>query len=91
MATFDWRDTQQHGFIAQEISTVIPDAVIGISPEYERMQNSLTMHAGGTEMLRVAKDGFYVRGQKVPADDKEAETVYNAFKAFLTWAELNRR
>ena len=53
--------------------------------------NSLTMFAGGSEMIRVAPDGFYVRGQKIPADDKEAETVYNAFKQFLVWAELNRR
>ena len=66
-------------------------ATIGISPEFESYQNSLTMMAGGAEMLRVAKDGFYVRGKKVPVDDKEAETVYNAFKQFLTWAELNRR
>ena len=64
---------------------------IAISTEYERMQNSLTMTAGGTEMLGVAKDGFYVRGERVPADAKEAETVYNAFKQFLVWAELNRR
>ena len=53
--------------------------------------NNITMQAGGTEMLRVAPDGFYVRGVKVPADAKEAETVYNAFKQFLVWAELNRR
>ncbi len=53
--------------------------------------NSLTMHAGGTEMIRVAPDGFYVRGEKIPVDDQEALTVYNAFKQFLTWAELNRR
>jgi hypothetical protein len=42
-------------------------------------------------MLKIGPDGFWVRGVKVPADDKEAETVYNAFKQFLTWAELNRR
>jgi hypothetical protein len=54
-------------------------------------QDSLTMIAGGTEMLRVAQDGFYVRGEKVPTDDKEAVTVYNAFKQWLVWAELNRR
>ena len=64
---------------------------IGISPEFEAHQNSLTMIAGGTEMLRVAQDGFYVRGVKVTQDDKEAETVYNAFKQFLVWAEMNRR
>jgi len=48
------------------------------------------MIAGGTEMMRVSPDGFYVRGVKVPVDDKEAITVYNAFKQFLVWAEMNR-
>jgi len=42
-------------------------------------------------MLRIDPDGFYVRGKKVAVDDKEAETVYNAFKQFLVWAEMNRR
>jgi hypothetical protein len=53
--------------------------------------NNIIMNVGTTEMLKVAPDGFYVRGVKVTQDDKEAETVYNAFKAFLVWAELNRR
>ena len=48
------------------------------------------MMAGQDEMLRVAPDGFYVRGKKVPVDDKEAETVYLAFKQWLTWANLQR-
>lgn len=52
----------------------------------------ITMHAqGGDEMIKVTKDGFYVRGVKVPADDKEAETVYNAFKQWMVWANLQRR
>jgi hypothetical protein len=59
--------------------------------DFEASQHSLTMIAGGCEMLRVANDGFYVRGVKVTQDDKEAEIVYNAFKQFLTWAEMNRR
>jgi hypothetical protein len=42
-------------------------------------------------MLKVGPDGFWVRGVKVEQDDKEAETVYNAFKQFLVWSELNRR
>lgn len=54
-------------------------------------ENDVTMIAGGCEMLRVAQDGFYVRGQRVAADNQEAETVYRAFKEFLTWAEMNRR
>jgi hypothetical protein len=53
--------------------------------------SNITLHAGQNEMLRIAEDGFYVRGVKVPADDKESLTVYNAFKQFLVWAELNRR
>jgi len=43
-----------------------------------------------TEMLRVAKDGFYIRGVKIEQDEKEAEKVYNAFHQWLTWATLNR-
>jgi hypothetical protein len=64
---------------------------INVSPETESQENGLTMIAGGSEMLRVAQDGFYVRGQRVPVDDREAETVYTAFKQFLVWAEINRR
>ena len=45
---------------------------------------------GGDEMIKITQDGFYVRGVRVPADDKEAETVYLAFKQWLTWANLQR-
>ena len=53
--------------------------------------NSIVLNAGTEEMLRVAQDGFYVRGQKVPVDDKEAETVYRAFQQWLAWANLQRK
>lgn len=53
--------------------------------------SNITCIAGNVEMLKVAKDGFYIRGVKVEQDDKEAERVYNAFKSFLMWAELNKR
>jgi hypothetical protein len=53
--------------------------------------NSIALTVNTDEMLKISKDGFYVRGVKVPVDDKEAETVYNAFKQFLVWAELNKR
>jgi hypothetical protein len=69
----------------------IESSTIGVDPEFEAHQDSLTMIAGGSEMMRVSADGFYVRGVRVPADDREAETVYNAFKQFLVWAELTRR
>lgn len=57
---------------------------------HEPQANNITLFSGGAEMLKVAEDGFYVRGMKVPADDKEAETVYTAFKEFLVWSRLHR-
>ena len=48
------------------------------------------MMAGQDEMLRITEHGFYVRGKKVPQDDREAETVYLAFKQWLAWANLQR-
>ena len=50
----------------------------------------ITMHAAGDEMIKVAPDGFYVRGKKVPQDDQEAKIVYNAFKQWLAWANLQQ-
>ena len=52
--------------------------------------NTITCMAGGEEMLRVSDKGFWVRGKKVAQDDNEAEAVYNAFKAWMTWAQLDR-
>ena len=51
--------------------------------------NDIKLNGGGEEMLRVAKDGFYVRGVKVEADEKEAKAVYEAFKQWMTYAILN--
>lgn len=34
------------------------------------------------EMLKIANDGFYVRGVKVPQDENEAKVVY---EQFITW------
>ena len=52
--------------------------------------NKIVLNNKGVEMLRVTEDGFYVRGTKVPVDDKEAATVYTAFKEFLVWSRLSR-
>lgn len=38
---------------------------------------------GGEAMLKIAQDGFYVRGQKIPKDTKEAQAVYDAFVSWL--------
>jgi hypothetical protein len=52
--------------------------------------NNITCMAGGAEMLKVGPDGFWVRGVKIPQDENEAESVYRAFKEFLTWSQLTR-
>ena len=52
--------------------------------------NTITCMAGGAEMLRVSPEGFWVRGVRVEQDDNEAEAVYNAFKTWMIWAQLNR-
>ena len=52
--------------------------------------NTITCMAGGAEMLKVSPEGFWVRGVKVDQDDNEATTVYNAFKAWMIWAQLNK-
>lgn len=56
----------------------------------ENEESTISFRGGSEEMLRVAKDGFYVRGIRVNQDDKEAEIVYNTFHQWLTWATLNR-
>ena len=56
--------------------------------------SSITLNTGknnDSEMIKITDDGFWVRGVKVPQDDKEAETVYNAFKQWLAWANLQQR
>ena len=52
---------------------------------------SIVLHSNGQdEMIKITQEGFWVRGKKVEQDDKEAETVYNAFKQWLAWANLQR-
>lgn len=50
--------------------------------------DSVILQAGNEDMLRIAPDGFYVRGKKVPMDDNEALAVYNSFQQWLAWAQL---
>ena len=61
---------------------------------HEPQPSAITFNTGGVnseEMVRIDKDGFYVRGKKVPVDDNEALTVYNAFKQWLAWANLQQQ
>ena len=81
--TYKWaEDSTKFGVIAQEVGQEFAF--------HDPKPNNIVMHTGSTEMLRVAEDGFYVRGEKVPVDDREAATVYNAFKEFLVWSRLSR-
>jgi hypothetical protein len=52
--------------------------------------SNITFYTGQSEMLKVASDGFYVRGKKLDIDDKEAEKVYRALRQFLIWSALTR-
>ena len=77
--------------MAHPKSPKTPAPVCGMSGyEFAPVANTITCMAGGAEMLRVSPEGFWVRGQKVAQDDREAETVYNAFKAWMAWAQLNK-
>lgn len=55
------------------------------------MKNEITfISSTNREMLKIAPDGFYIRGVKVPQDEREAETVYKTFHQWLMWTTLNR-
>jgi len=56
----------------------------------DNQPSNVTLISGTTEMLRVAQDGFYVRGVKVEADENEAAAVYRAFKEFLIYHALTK-
>jgi hypothetical protein len=52
--------------------------------------NTVTFISGGIEVLSCSDKGFWVRGKKIDQDDNEAQIVYNSFKEWLTWQQLNR-
>ena len=56
----------------------------------DEFQNSVSFYGAGEEMLRLSPEGFYVRGVRLDQDDNEAQIVYNSFKEWLTWQQLNR-
>jgi len=83
MNTQQWDDwiQQYTGELDLDIGNYYSDSRLGA--------NDINLTAGGEEMLRVAEDGFYVRGVRVEADEKEAKAVYEAFKSWMTYAILN--
>ena len=64
----------------------------GIDLEIENpVPHTIVFNAGtADEMLKITKDGFYVRGVKVEQGPGEAEAVYTAFKEFMTWAIISK-
>ena len=52
--------------------------------------NSTIFYSDGEEVLRISKDGFWVKGVRVPADDNECKEVYNAFREWLAWQGITR-
>lgn len=57
--------------------------------------NQIVFNQGGnddsSEWIKITQEGFYVRGVRVPADEREAVAVYNAFKEWLVWANMTRQ
>ena len=74
--------SQRFGF-----HTHTPDPVITMSTDES---NAVVFFSAGVEVLKCSHTGFWVRGQLVDQDDKEAQTVYNSFKEWLTWQQLSR-
>lgn len=76
------KDIQMHG-------PATPDPV---TYEFTGMANpnNICLNAGSETMLKVGPDGFWIRGVKVPQDEKEAAAVYECFREWLTWSQLNR-
>lgn len=66
----------------------VPDPVLTVNGPNK--PNAITFFSGGVETLRISDKGCWIRGKLVDQDDKEAKTVYNSFKEWLTWQQLNR-
>jgi hypothetical protein len=65
----------------------VPDPVLTMGSD---KSNAVVFFSAGVEVLKCSHKGFWVRGQLVDQDDKEAQAVYNSFKEWLTWQQLNR-
>lgn len=58
-----------------------------------KVPNTITFNTGeplAVPILTINENGFWVRGVKVEQDEKEAATVYKAFKQFMVESELRR-
>jgi len=93
---FNYNNNPSLGIIAQEVGEMFPNYIISESKPTPVLsvtappESNITLVGGQIEMLKITEDGFYVRGVKVKADDKEAAAVYKAFKEFLVYHALTR-
>lgn len=53
-------------------------------------ESTIVMCCGSEEMLKISPEGFWVRGQLVKQDDREAQAVYNSFKQWLVVSTLTQ-
>lgn len=89
----EFREFTINDLVKERITTTPNNISTMLSqPGYCKIEhsNSITCLAGGQEMLKVSDQGFWVRGVKIEQDDKEAEQVYNAFKAWMMWAQMTK-
>jgi len=61
-----------------------------IEPKEIISGSGISFKSDSVEMLRIERDAFYVRGEKIEIDEKEASTVYTAFSSWLSWVNLQR-
>jgi hypothetical protein len=53
---------------------------LGFEP---RTPMSVTFMGAEGEMIRIARDGFYVRGERIP--EQSADEARRVYRAFLAW------
>ena len=54
------------------------------------IEANIVLFCGANELLKITENGFYVKGNKVEADENEAAAVYRAFKEFLVYHALTK-
>lgn len=75
--------TESEGGVKESIGRETIHGAAFSLPERDLRPRSCVFFAGDNiEMLRIAPDGFYVRGQKLDQDESEARAVY---KAIVEW------
>lgn len=60
----------------------VPDNYVVTGKLYQQPNTIKFIARDNTEMIKIADDGFYIRGKKLEQDDNEAKIVY---QEFLNW------